>query len=106
MRRNAVLAGAEDRVTGVQSVDGGAAGAGRALVAAGVQHAEIGTAHPLQHVAAHRRHVAQLRRGALNQAFGDQWLQPLDVAIGRDFGHASQRADDEVVAFDADTAKR
>ncbi|TDW25140.1 hypothetical protein EV128_11912 [Rhizobium azibense] len=44
----------------IQPIDGGAARAGHALVAADIEHAEIGTAHPLQKIAAHRGHIPQL----------------------------------------------
>ena len=64
MRRDAGLAGAEDRVHAVEALDGRAAAAGLALVAGRRGVIEVGAARALQQVAAGRRHVAQLLRGA------------------------------------------
>ena len=106
MRRDAMIARAENRVAGIEAIDRGATGARGALVAGRVEHPEIGAADALEQVAADRGHVAQLRRGALDQAFGDQRLQALHVGIGGDIRHAGERADDEIGALDPDAAER
>ena len=68
VHRDAVVGPAEDRVPLVEAVERRAAGARLALVAgATAPVAEIGAAGPLQQVAADRRHVADLRRGAGEQ---------------------------------------
>ena len=64
MRRNAGFARAEDRVHAVEAGDGGAAAAGLALIAGRRDVVKIIAARALQKIAAGRRHVAQLRRGA------------------------------------------
>ena len=61
---DALLARAQDRVHAVEAVDRGAAGARFALVAGRGRVVEVVTARPLHQVAARRRHVAELRRGA------------------------------------------
>ncbi len=71
MRRDALVAGAEDGVPAVEAVQGRAAAAGIALVARRRRVAEVAAPHPLAQVAAHRGHVPQLRRGAQQQRLGD-----------------------------------
>ena len=64
MHRDAGVARAEDRVHAVEAVDGRAAAARLAFVAGRRGVVEVGTARALQEIAADRRHVAQLLRGA------------------------------------------
>ena len=64
MRRDAGLAGAEDRVDPIDAVDGRTAAAGLAFVARRRHVIEIKAARPLHQVAAGRRHIAKLLRGA------------------------------------------
>ena len=106
MRCDAMIARAENGVAGIEAIDRGATGARSALVAGRIEHPEIGAADALEQVAADRGHVAQLRRGALDQAFSDQRVQALHVGMSGDIGHAGKRADDEIGALDPDFGKR
>ena len=72
MGGDAVLAPAEHRVQAVLAAARVAAGAGLALVAGAGGVVEIGAARALQQVAADGRGIAQLRRGAGQQRFGDR----------------------------------
>src|SRR5205814_8081071 len=60
MRRDAGLAGAEDRVHAIEAVDGGAAAARLAFVARRRRVVEIITARPREGIAAGGSYVAQL----------------------------------------------
>ena len=72
MRSDARLRAAEDGVHAVLAIDRRAAAAGIALVARRErQLAEVRAARALHQVAADRRHVAQLRRGAGEQRLRD-----------------------------------
>jgi len=72
---------------------GRAARAGPALVAgcdAGV--AKIPAAGALQEIAADRRHVAHLRRGAGQQCLGDNRITPAQIGIVGEIAHLDERA--------------
>ena len=71
MGGDALLAGTQDRVAPVDALQRGAAAARLAFVARGVRVPEVTTADPLQEVAPHRGHVAQLRRGAQDKGLSD-----------------------------------
>jgi hypothetical protein len=105
-RRHAMAAGAENGVPGIEPLDCGATGVRGPLIARRIEHPEIGAADALEQVAADRGHVAQLRRGTLDQAFGNERLQALDIGMRRDVGHARERADHQIGAIDADFGKR
>ena len=102
---DAMVAGAKDGVATIDAVDGGAARSGIALVASCIEAAEIGAAHALQEVAADRGHVAQLRRGALDQGFDDQRLRLPRGGIGGHVRHPRQRAEHELVPIEPDVAQ-
>ena len=72
---------------------GGAAGAGLAPVAGAGDVEEIGAARPLHHIAARRRGVAQLRRGAREQGLRDGGEAPREFGMMREIGVANERAD-------------
>src|SRR6185312_13879017 len=67
MRRDALIAGAEDGMPAVEPTQGRAAAAGIALIARRRRIAEVTAPHPLAQVAAHRGHVPQLSRRAQQQ---------------------------------------
>ncbi|MNS96317.1 hypothetical protein D3C72_1306100 [compost metagenome] len=106
MRCGAMVADAQDGIARVQAVDGRAAAVRGALVAGGIEHAEVGTAHALKQVAADAGHVSQLGRGAFDQRLGDHRVEPANVGMRGDIGHAGQRADDQLVALHADMVQR
>ena len=93
MRRDAGLAGAEDRVDAVEAVDRRAAAAGLALVAGRRRVVEVGAARALQQVAAGRRHVAQLLRGARQDRARQQRIALLDQRVVGEVGVRHERAD-------------
>ena len=93
MDGNAFFADPEDGVHAGKAADGCAAAARLALVAGGGRVVEIGTAGPLQQVAAGRRGVAQLRRGAGEDGARKQGKARLDPGIVGDGGIARERAD-------------
>ncbi len=86
---------------------GGAAGAGIALVARRVGRvAEISAAGALQDVAAEARHVADLLAGGELQRLRDDRILRLNVAMIGGFGHAHQRAEPQAVLAELDAAVR
>ena len=64
----------------------GAAAAGLALVAGRRGVVEVGAARPLHQVAADRRHVAQLRRGAREDRLATAADSALDLRVVGDVG--------------------
>jgi hypothetical protein len=76
MGGDAALARPQHRVDAVVAVQGGAAGAGRALVAGVDGVAEVVAAGALHEVAADRRHVADLRAGAREERLGERRVAP------------------------------
>ena len=93
MRRNAMLARAQDRVHAVDAVDRGAAGARLALVARRGGVVEVQAARALQQIAAVGRHVAQLRRRAGEDRIGEQRIARLDLRVVGDVAVGHQRAE-------------
>ena len=93
MRGDAGLARAEDRVDAVEAVDRRAAAAGLALVAGRGRVVEIEAARPLQEIAAGRRHVAQLLRGAGQDRARQQRIALLDQRVIGEIGVRHERAD-------------
>ncbi len=81
---DAVLADAENGMAAVEAVQGRTAAARVPFVARRRRIAEVAAAHPLHHVAAHARHVAQLCGGPELQRLGDH-REPL--AYGGRLGH-------------------
>ena len=93
MGRDAALAPADDRVQAVLAVERVAARA-RLTPVAGARHViEIAAARPLHQVAADGRGVAELRRGAGEQRFGDGRIGAGEVRVMREVGVAHERAD-------------
>src|ERR1700735_4638576 len=70
MGGNAMLAGAQNGMNSVHSLNGGATAARVSLIAGAVNVIEVITACSLHDVAADRRHVAQLRRSARQEGPG------------------------------------
>ena len=91
MGGDAGVARAEDRRAARLAALRVAAGAGIALVAGAGGVEEIGAARALHQVAAERRGVAQLRRGAGERRLGDQRIAL--ATASREIGVARQRAD-------------
>jgi hypothetical protein len=109
LRGDAVAGPAEDREALVMTLERGAAAAGRALVAGPGQRrfgTEVGAARLLQHVAAERGAVADLRRGGAQAGLGEHRGGLAHLARGLDLGKRGRRADDERFAFAADAAQR
>ena len=69
--RDAVFAGAQDGKRAVVAFDGGAAGAGLALIAGHGIVAEVHATSALQKIAARGRHVAKLRGSPGEQGLGE-----------------------------------
>ena len=99
MRRDAGLAGAEDRVHAIEPLNGRAAAARLALIAGRRGVVEIQASRPLQQVAAGRRHVAQLRGGAGENRARKQRIALLDKRMPGEIGVRHQRADPQAPAF-------
>ena len=93
VRGDAVLAPAEHGMQPVLAAARVAARAGLALVAGAGGVVEIGAARPLQQIAADGRGIAQLRRRAGQQRFGDGREGAREVRVMREIGVAHQRAD-------------
>ena len=98
MRRDARLAGAEDRVDAIDPFDRRAAAAGLAFVAWRGGVIEIEAARALQEVAARRRHVAQLLRGAGQDRAGEHGIALLDQRMVGEVGVGHERADAHAAA--------
>ena len=93
MGGDAVLAPAEHRVQAVLALQRVAACA-RFTPVAGVRHViEVAAARPLHQVAADGRGVAELRRGAGEQRFGDGRIGAGEIRVMREVGVPHQRAD-------------
>ncbi len=83
----------------VETVDGVAALAGHTLVAGRtIVVVEVGATRALQEVAAHSRHVADLRGGAGEDGAGEDWVLRADDGV---FGHGcvAGRCADAKAAF-------
>ena len=93
MRRDAGFAGAEDRIDAVDALDRRAAAAGLAFVAGRRGVIEIEAARALQEIAAGRRHVAQLLRGAGQDRAREQRIALLDQRVVGEVGVRHERAD-------------
>src|ERR1700678_1138643 len=99
---DALIAGAEDRVSPVEAIHRGASRSRIALIAIVVADvAEVSAAGPLQDVAAERRHVPQLRAGGELEAIRNHWIVALDVRISRYIGHPCQRTQFQIFAVEA-----
>src|SRR6185369_7487593 len=88
MRRNAMLADAQHRVSAIEALERITSGAWLSPVAGRVNISEIRTARPLQDVAGNRRHVPQLCGGARKNRFGEygiavthDWV-PCQLTVG------------------------
>ena len=93
MGGDAGVAGAEDGMHAVDAADGGAAGAGIALVAVRGRVVEVGAAGALQQVAADGRLVAQLAGGAGDERLGEDGVAGAHAEIGGDVGVCGLGAD-------------
>jgi len=91
--RDAVRACAQYRKCPVVSLDRGAAGARRALVAGHRRIAEVDATGWLQQVAGRRRHITQLRRGAGKQRLGEHGILALDYGVMSQVEVANERPD-------------
>src|ERR1700758_1915563 len=100
MRRNAMLAGAEDRVHAVDAADGGAAATGLALIARRARIVKIEAARPLQQVATGRRHIAQLLRGTSEYRAPNQRIARLDLRVPGEIAVRNQRTDAQAAVLD------
>ena len=98
MHRDAGVARAEDRVHAIVAVDGGAAAARLAFVAGRRGVVEVVAARALQEIAAGRRHVAQLLRGAGHDRAGEHRIALLDQRVIGEIGVAHERADAQAAA--------
>ena len=98
MHRDAGFARAEDGVHAVEAADGRAARAGLAFVAGRRNVVEVGAARALQEVAADRRHVAQLLRGAGQQRARQHRIAPLHHWVIGKIGVAHERPDAKAAA--------
>ena len=93
MRRDAVLAPAEHRVQAVLALQRVAACA-RLTPVAGVRHVvKVAAARPLHQVAANGCGVAELRRGAGKQRFGNGRIGSGEIRVMREVGVPHQCAD-------------
>ena len=101
MCRNAVVAGAQDRVRAIEAVHCSASRARRALVAAVAARracvglAEVRAARALQQVAAGGRHVAELRRCAGKERLRQYCVGFLHIRIPGEIRVAHHGADAE-----------
>ena len=93
MRRDTGLAGAEDCVHPIETLDRRTTATGFALVARRRGVIEIIAARPLQQVAAGRGHVAQLLRGARQDRAGQQRIALLNQRVTGEIAVRHQRAD-------------
>jgi hypothetical protein len=93
MRRDAVPAPAEHRVQAVLALQRVAACA-RFTSVAGARHViEVAAARPLHQVAANGCNVAELRRGAGEQRFGNRRKGSGEIRVMREVSVPHQRAD-------------
>src|SRR6185503_3676784 len=93
MRRDAMLAAAEDRVNTIESVECRASRTRLAFVAWARGIAEVIAARPLKQVAAGRRHVAQLARRAGEECLRQHRESLADERMVREIAVADERAD-------------
>ena len=87
---DAVFAGAQDGEGAVVAFDGGAAGAGLALIAGHGIVAEIHAAGALQKIAARGRHVAKLRGSPGEQGLGENGVVACNCGMMSQIGVADQ----------------
>jgi hypothetical protein len=92
MRRDAVLAGAQDGVNAVEAGERRAAGAGATLVAWFRDVIEIIAAGSLEQIAAGRGLVAQLCTGAGQQRTAEDAIALPDPPVGGEIAIANQRS--------------
>src|SRR5262245_44667092 len=93
MRRDAVLARSEDRVTAVVTPKRGAAGARLPLVASGRRVAEVRAPRALQQVAGDGRHVPYLPGRREEKRLAQHRVPLLHAWLPRDVAHAGERAE-------------
>src|SRR5216683_2019748 len=92
MRRDAVLAGAQDRVNAVEAGKRRAAGARTTLVAGFCDVVEIIAAGSLEQIAAGRGLVAQLRAGTSQQRTAEDAITLPHAPVGGEIAIANQRS--------------
>src|SRR3954451_15930022 len=91
------------RVGPVESIERGAARSGVALVAIAVTHVtEISASSTLQHVAAERRHVAELWTCGELERLGDNRIIALDIGVVGDGRYPRHRAKQQVSVLQFD----
>ena len=93
MRRDAMLAPTENRLQAILAMERVAAGARLTPVARTRGVVEIAAAGALHQVAADRRGVAKLSRGAGQERFGDGRIGPGEIRVVGEVGIADERAD-------------
>ena len=93
MRRDAALAPAEHRVQAVLALQRIAAGARFTPVAGARDVVEVTAACPLHQISADGRGVAELRRSAGKQRFGNGRIGAGEIRVMREVGVPHQRAD-------------
>lgn len=97
--RDALVGDAEHRMHAIDAVHRGTAGAGIALVAVLIGDiAKVVATRPLHHVAAERRHVAQLSAGGELQRIRDHGIAALDLGMRGHVGHPCERAEPQASA--------
>src|SRR3954471_14169833 len=106
MARDAMIAAPQDREAAMLAQDCRAATARLALVAGRADIAEIEAAGTLQQIAADRRHVAHLRRGAGKERLGCNRIATAELGVVGEVGHAHQRADVAAPLVDPNLIKR
>jgi hypothetical protein len=104
--RDAGVAGAEDGVAAVDSLERRAAAARLTLVARRRDVTEVAAPRALQQVPADARHVAQLSRGAQLQRLRDHRVVLPHGGIGRDVTHPLQRTDVQTLVVQGDAVQR
>ncbi len=103
--RDALVADPQHRVQPVLSGNGGAAAARHALVAGRAGIAEIAAAGALEQVAAERRQVAHLRRGAEQQRLGEDAIAVPHLGMRGRVAHPHQRAEPQHRAIGVDAVE-
>ena len=92
------IAGAEDGVTPIEALDGGATAARLALIAGRRRVVEVRASRALHEVAAGRRHIAELLGGAGHDRAGENRIVFLDERMIGKIGVAHERADAQPAA--------
>src|SRR5260221_201471 len=90
---DAGIAPAQHGVQSVLAAVGIATGARLALVAGAGDVVEIPASRPLKQIAADRRGIAKLRRGAGQKRLGDRGIGAGEIRVMREIGIANERAD-------------